>query len=437
MYVTRTLSDYRTNRKAPEGRNSGVLIIQDKESKPTCCLGFCYAPGLKGLPFPQNVKLTVKYNITVNSVTTTYRDPVAFIPVLDLMLRSNCYYAIKRSGKHSGESSANATEEDRDRVPFCFCHRHVPEVEPQHSDTYDIYQKFEIYPPKSLSRSYFATSAGIGWVPPELLEKKYWTVEYSTSDDNGLRDDARGLYRHRSKFPTILNTNVLVGKWYVPFIFVNESNANDHLKATYYPMSLYQRWEEVYCCENAYKDNREVVVTVQVEPLVVKLEGHETVEDKRGSSDIENMVVWFEVANKRLGLKIAVIERMKMEELNFGWGSDPQETMIERSSRFNGGDSNWKSYRLRPLTARCSTRARRSSSAGYPNGLDVPTDQMSQRTRRPNGPDVPKDQISLRTKCPCRLDAPTGQMSLRTRCPCGPDAPTGRSPQRARCPCGP
>ncbi|KAG2259813.1 hypothetical protein Bca4012_096788 [Brassica carinata] len=346
MYVTRTLSDYRTNRKAPEGRNSGVLIIQDKESKPTCCLGSCYAPGLKGLPFPQNVKLTVRYNITVNSVTTTYRDPVAFIPVLDLMLRSNCYYAIKRSGKHSGESSANATEEDRDRVPFCFCHRHVPEAEPQQSDPYDIYQKFEIHPPKSLSRSYFATSAGIGWVPPELLEKKYWTVEYSTSDDNGLRDDARGLYRHRSKFPTILNTNVLVGKWYVPFIFVNESNANDHLKTTYYPMSLYQRWEEVYCCENAYKDNREVVVTVQVEPLVVKLEGHETVEDKRGSSDIENMVVWFEVTNKRLGLKIAVIERMKMEELNFGWGSDPQETMIERSSRFNGGDSNWKSYRL-------------------------------------------------------------------------------------------
>ncbi|KAF2617224.1 hypothetical protein F2Q68_00042397 [Brassica cretica] len=112
----------------------------------------------------ERVKLTVKYNITVNSVTTTYRDPVAFIPVLDLMLRSNCYYAIKRSGKHSGESSANATEEDRDRVPFCFCHGHVPEAEPQHSDPYDIYQKIEIYPPKSLSRSYFATSAGIGWV---------------------------------------------------------------------------------------------------------------------------------------------------------------------------------------------------------------------------------------------------------------------------------
>lgn len=119
MYVTRTLSDYRTNRKAPEGRNSGVLIIQDKESKPTCCLGSCYAPGLKGLPFPQNVKLTVKYNITVNSVTTTYRDPVAFIPVLDLMLRSNCYYAIKRSGKHSGYGL------ESEKVNFLNCFNHV------------------------------------------------------------------------------------------------------------------------------------------------------------------------------------------------------------------------------------------------------------------------------------------------------------------------
>ncbi|KAL0732813.1 hypothetical protein Bca4012_009023 [Brassica carinata] len=345
MYVTRTLSDYRTNRKAPEGPNSGVLIIQDKESKPTCCLGSCYESRLKGLPFPQNVKLTVKYNITVNNVTTTYRDPVVFIPVLDLKLRSNHYYAIKRSGKHSGESSANATEEDRDRVPFGFCHRHVPEAEPQQSDPYDIYQKFEIHPPKSLSRSYFATSTDLDEVPPELIKKKYWTVEYSTSEDNGLRDDARGLYRHRYNLPTILNSNVLVGKWYVPFIFVHESNANDHLKSTtYYPMSLYQRWEEVYYCENAYKDNREVVVNVQVEPLVVKIEGHE-IEEKGGSMD-ENRVVWFEVANKKLGLNNAVIMRMEREVLNFGWTNHPQLTLIERSSRFNGGDSNWKSYRL-------------------------------------------------------------------------------------------
>ncbi|KAG2297834.1 hypothetical protein Bca52824_034306 [Brassica carinata] len=345
MYVTRTLSDYRTNRKAPEGPNSGVLIIQDKESKPTCCLGSCYESRLKGLPFPQNVKLTVKYNITLLAPEIVFYLLACVWGLVKLAGLVLVYVISAMYFDPSIESSANATEEDRDRVPFGFCHRHVPEAEPQQSDPYDIYQKFEIHPPKSLSRSYFATSTDLDEVPPELIKKKYWTVEYSTSEDNGLRDDARGLYRHRYNLPTILNSNVLVGKWYVPFIFVHESNANDHLKSTtYYPMSLYQRWEEVYYCENAYKDNREVVVNVQVEPLVVKIEGHE-IEEKGGSMD-ENRVVWFEVANKKLGLNNAVIMRMEREVLNFGWTNHPQLTLIERSSRFNGGDSNWKSYRL-------------------------------------------------------------------------------------------
>ncbi|CAH2037922.1 unnamed protein product [Thlaspi arvense] len=111
MYVTRSLSEYQRNRKAPDGRNSGVLIIQDEESTYSlgsvfcscCCLGLsCYDIRLKSLPFPQNVKLTVNYSITVNNVTTAYRDPVVFIPVLDQKLSSNRYYAITRSGKHSG-----------------------------------------------------------------------------------------------------------------------------------------------------------------------------------------------------------------------------------------------------------------------------------------------------------------------------------------------
>ncbi|XP_056843313.1 uncharacterized protein LOC108808358 [Raphanus sativus] len=115
------------------------------------------------------------------------------------------------------------------------------------------------------------------------------------------------------------------------------------ISTTYYLMSLYQRWEEFYYCENAYKNNCEVVVNIQVEPVVVKIEGHE-IEEKSGSMD-ENEVVWFEVADKRISLKNAVIMRMEREELNFGWKSDPQETVIERSSKFSGGDSNWKSYR--------------------------------------------------------------------------------------------
>uniref|UniRef100_A0A1J3DXV5 Insecticidal crystal toxin domain-containing protein n=2 Tax=Noccaea caerulescens TaxID=107243 RepID=A0A1J3DXV5_NOCCA len=349
MYVTRRLSEYQRNRSelkqpAPEGPNSGVLIIQDEESRPTCCFGSWYEPGLKGLPFPQNAKLTVNYTITVNNVTIAYRDPVVFIPVLDQPLSSNRYYAIKRSGKHSGEASANAKEEDR--VPCCFCFSYVPEAKPQQADPYDIYQQFEIHQRKSLSRYYFATSVAPDGVPPEFLKRKNWTVEYSTSEDYGLRDDAKGIHaKIRSELPSGLNTSVVVGNWYVPFIFVNERDAKDQLKSsTYYRMALYQRWEEVYSCENADKENREVVVNVQVEPEVVKLAGQETGE-KRGSMD-DNAVVWFEGKDKRLGLKYAVIERMKWEELRFGWQSDPERAVIERSEIFNGGGgSNWKSYK--------------------------------------------------------------------------------------------
>lgn len=108
MYVTRRLSEYQSNRPelkqpASEGPNSGVLVIQDEESRPTCCFGSCYESALKGLPFPQNAKLTMKYTITViKDLPMVFSDRVIFIPVLDQPLSSNRYYVIKRSGKHSG-----------------------------------------------------------------------------------------------------------------------------------------------------------------------------------------------------------------------------------------------------------------------------------------------------------------------------------------------
>ncbi|CAG7867100.1 uncharacterized protein LOC103843048 [Brassica rapa] len=345
MYVTRRLSEYQRNRSEikqplPEGPNSGVLIIQDEESKPTCCFGSCYGSELKGLPFPQNAKLTVNYIIAANNTTIVYQDPVVFIPVLDQPLSSNRYYAIKRSGKHSGEASANAKEEDR--VPCCFCFTRVPEAKPQQADPYDIYQQFEIHQRKSLSRYYFATSVAPDGVPPEFLKRKGWTVEYSTSEDYGLRDDAKGINaKLRSELPSDLNISVAVGNWYVPFIFVKDGDAKDQLKSsTYYRMTLYQKWEEVYSCENADKENREVVLNMEVDPEVVKLEGQ--LIGKETIRVDENGVVWFGVANKSVGLRSVVTARMKWEEERFGWKS---KAVVERTDRFDGGGSSWKSYK--------------------------------------------------------------------------------------------
>lgn len=107
MYVTRRLSEYQRNRSElkqplPEGPNSGVLIIQDEESKPTCCFGSCYGSELKGLPFPQNAELSVIYSKGNGQSKHTVYDPVLFIPVPGQPLSLNRYYIIKRRGKHSG-----------------------------------------------------------------------------------------------------------------------------------------------------------------------------------------------------------------------------------------------------------------------------------------------------------------------------------------------
>ncbi|KAL9306020.1 hypothetical protein AtEden1_Chr1g0014631 [Arabidopsis thaliana] len=353
MYVTRHLSEYQRNssdltRSLPEGPNSGVLVIQDEESKPTCCFGNCYDGELKGLPFPQNAKLTVTYRTGTGNDRRSYHDQVLFIPVLDQPYYSNRYYVIKRRGKQSGGASASAKEEDR--VPCCFCFSYVPEVKPQEADPYDIYQQFEVHQRKPSSGYYTATSVAPNGIPPEFLKRKYWTVEYSNSQDFGLTDDAKGINTTlRSKLPNDMNTSVVVGKWYVPFIFVKERDAKDQIKSSpYYSMTLKQRWEEVYSCVNVNYNQKggEVVVDVDVETQVVKLEGQETISRETSGGGF----VWFSVLgderqDKKIGLGSVVVERMKWEEERFGWLNNGERSNIKRSERFEGGSSHWKSYR--------------------------------------------------------------------------------------------
>ncbi|CAH2037924.1 unnamed protein product [Thlaspi arvense] len=332
----------------PEGPSSGVLVIQDEESKPTCCFGSCYDGELRGLPFPQNAKVTVTYRTGTGQNRRSYHDPVLFIPVLDHPLSSNRYYVIKRRGKHSGEASVSAKEEDR--VPCCFCFTYVPEAKPQKADPYDIYQQFEIHQTKPSSRRYYATTVAPGGIPPEFLKRKYWTIGYSNSQDFGLTDDAKGINtKLRSELPNDLNTSVVVGKWYVPFIFVKERDAKYQIKSsTYYIMTLKQRWEEVYSCENVNQNDEEgeVAVDVEVETEVVKLEGEET--NLRETSG--DGVVWFSVLrderqDKKVGLGSVVVERMKWEEEKFGWSNNGERSNIKRSERFKGGSSHWKNYK--------------------------------------------------------------------------------------------
>ncbi|XP_019098980.1 PREDICTED: uncharacterized protein LOC104772466 [Camelina sativa] len=363
MYVTRLLSEYQKNPSElkllpPEGPNSGIMVIQDEESQATCCFGSCYEGRLKGLPFPQNVKLAATYSSGGGGAgggSQTHRTPVVFIPVLDQPLSSNRYYVIQRRGKHTGKASASAKEEER--VSSCCCFTYVPEAKPQQADPYDIYQQFEIHQSRPSSLFYSATSVASDGVPPDYLKRKGWSVSYSTSEDSrdfSLRDDAKGIntkLRLDSEL-TSLGKSVVVGKWYVPFIFVMEGDVKDQMKkSTFYSLTLKQRWEEVFFCENIGNEHSEVVVDVDVETEVVKLEGQEThLREEKGDG-----VVWFSVLrddkhDKKLGLGSVVVERMKWEEEKFGWLNRGEErSKIKRSERFEGGSSHWKSYQCNVL----------------------------------------------------------------------------------------
>ncbi|KAG2319984.1 hypothetical protein Bca52824_013197 [Brassica carinata] len=224
VYITRSLSDYKRNpseltQPPPEGPSSGVLVIHDQHSQiqSTCCFGSCEVVECNhsGLPLTQNLKLAVKFNSGGDDSTS---DPTVFIPVLDKPLSSDCYYAIRQRGKHSG-------------------------TKPKQLDPFDIYQQLEIHQKKPYSPYYLATSVAPDGVLPWFLRKKEWTVAHSRSQEFELRDDAKGLNKElRSELPA-LGTSVVVGKWYVPFIFVKEKDAKEQIKTSiYYSMTLEQRW---------------------------------------------------------------------------------------------------------------------------------------------------------------------------------------------------
>ncbi|KAJ4866102.1 hypothetical protein Rs2_52380 [Raphanus sativus] len=269
----------------------------------------CYAGELKGLPFPQNAELIVTYR-TGGENRRSFLDPVLFIPVPGQPLFLNRYYVIKRRGKHSGGSSESAKEEDR--VPSCFCFSYVPDAKPQEADPYDIYQQFEIHQRPASSGRYTATSVAPNGIPPRFLKRKYWTVGYSNSQDFGLTDDAKGINaKLRSEFPKDVNTSVVVGK-----------------------------------CYN--KEESEVVVDVEVETKVVKLDGEVTnLRETRADGFLWFSVLREERQDKKIGLGSVVVERIKWEEERFGWlnKGDEVRSSIKRTERFEGGSSHWKSYK--------------------------------------------------------------------------------------------
>ncbi|KAL0004890.1 hypothetical protein SO802_012451 [Lithocarpus litseifolius] len=122
---------------------------------------------------------------------------------------------------------------------------------------------------------FVAKSIALDGIPPYLLEKKGWRVCASISPDFVL-GEAQGLGTAlRVRLPefnlplsNMSSQPVVVGKWYCPFMFINEGikTLKDKMgNSIYYEMTLEQKWEQIFSCENNYSYGNTVVVDAVVQ----------------------------------------------------------------------------------------------------------------------------------------------------------------------------
>ncbi|KAL3510914.1 hypothetical protein ACH5RR_030315 [Cinchona calisaya] len=349
MYVARPLSEYIKNPDIlslpPEGPNSGFLVIQDEESETYSCFGLCKNRTLKDLPFPQNKDLTVRYEQRNGEHTHVSLNDAVFIPVLNLPLSSNRYYIIKPHGNHKGEAVTCSREEDKTTCCFCRC---VKDIKPRPFDPRNIYQQFEIsvYETLCAGRGHFyAKSVAPDGFPPYFLRRKGWSVRTKTPKNYKL-DEAPGLNAAlRAKLPEFnfppsykSSEAVVVGKWYSPFMFIKDGVLKDQMKRSmFYQVTLEQKWEQLYSCQNTYQEGKSVNIDVTLDREIAYVAGNKVVWDER---NVAEGTIWFrsfgrtaEEAN--VGLSVELVQRMKWEQERAGWeGRNDGQLRVERVEKF-------------------------------------------------------------------------------------------------------
>ncbi|XP_050373814.1 uncharacterized protein LOC126791408 [Argentina anserina] len=356
MYVTRPFSWYKKSPAdlslpPPEGPNSGILVIQDEE--PKFCLNLFKSDMIQDLPLPQNKSLELYYAQGFYPSRELHFFKVLFIPVLNLPLSSNQYYAIYPYGKDRGEGYTSSKVDEIDMDPAC-CFSSCPnDVLPQRFDPQNIYQQYQIDIHKKLvniSGGFAAKSMAKDGCPPDALSRRGWKLTCSTASEFELVD-AQGLDTAlRSQLPgfDFPLMNVVVGKWYCPFMFVKEMRP---LKSMYYEMTLEQRWKQIFVIESSKEHGIgnavNVDVVMQSEVVVVVVGGRERECDEK---IVDDGVMWFKSVSNlgeetRVGLSLAIVERMKWEQERVGWvgGDEAGDVRVERVEKY-GGMGQWKKF---------------------------------------------------------------------------------------------
>lgn len=248
------------------------------------------------------------------------------------------------------EAYTNSSEEDA--TTCCFCN-FVRDVKPEPLHHQDIYQQVEIS--YYHWRGFTAKSVAPDGYPPNFLRRKGWEIYTSNRADYEL-NEAPGLNPTlRARLPDFnfslsekTFNSVVVGKWYCPFMFIKEGSLKDQLERTmFYEMTLEQRWEQVFSCENTYNNESNIVVVDVVVPKeVVCIGGREAVVDEK---NVVDGVMWFKCSNHvqgemGVGLSLAIIERMKWEQKRVGFvGGSETKVQVKRVEEL-GKEGEWRKF---------------------------------------------------------------------------------------------
>ncbi|KZV18637.1 hypothetical protein F511_03531 [Dorcoceras hygrometricum] len=332
MYVTRPLSQLRKFpelvSESPEGPNSGYLVIQDEESETYSLLGLFKNHTLKELPFPQNKELTytTSDSRSIRNVFYLFFFKVIFRALIQIEL---------------------VALHDRS-------HTSINDAKPRQCDPRNIYQQFWIGPYESVftTRGYFmAKSVASDGFPPSFLRRKGWTMHMKTPKDFNL-GRAQGVdCQLRARLPVLPHLSlprsepVVVGKWYCPFIFVKDDRLTDQMESSmYYEMTLEQRWERIFTCQNNAGNLVAIDVILENEEVfVLRTKG---VMNERNTVD---GIVWFASSGNlggqtSFGLRVEVVQRMKWEQERGGWiGGEENEVKIKRTEEYKEGGQ-WREF---------------------------------------------------------------------------------------------
>lgn len=243
---------------------------------------------------------------------------------------------------------------------FCF-YNSVSDVPLHPIDINDTNHEFEMYPRRSkvsLRSGFSAKSVSPEGYPPRFLSRR-WKLSASTSSTDSSLGEASGIDESlrviKPEFEFSISNrfskSVVVGKWYCPFMFIKEGThrtlKEEMRKSMFYEMTLEQKWEQVFSCEN--DDDRRGKNTVNVDAVVQKevvvVSGWEAIMDV-----VAEDFLWFNSFNNvgeknSVGLSMAIVERMKWEQERVGWiGGKEKEIRIKKVEEFEGSNNGWKKF---------------------------------------------------------------------------------------------